>query len=157
MLTIKNKLISLGLAGLMTIIANIGIATASTDLQPNVVNTIQLIEAYQQEAKKKDKSFMGFSAIRGHELYHKKETRGGKEKSCATCHTDDPMKQGKHPETGKALAGMAPAYYPKRFSNPHEKINVAFKRNCQNVFGRDCTVIEKGDILTYLLSVQPKK
>jgi hypothetical protein len=29
-----------------------------------------------------------------------------------------------------------------------------FKRNCNDVAGRACTALEKGDVLTYLLSLK---
>lgn len=139
-------LLSIGLGFLGSTIANAGDA-------PNVENSKALLKVFETEAKK-DPKFTGFSADRGNKLYHAKYKKDGKDVSCATCHTDDPKKEGTHPKTQKPIDGMAPALYPKRFSKPHDKIQQAFTNNCEKVLSRDCSATEKGDILSYLLSVK---
>ena len=46
---------------------------------------------------------------------------------------------------------MAASANPKRFTDAIE-VEKWFKRNCGDVLGRECTAIEKGDVLAYLLS-----
>ncbi|MEP7329918.1 MAG: DUF1924 domain-containing protein, partial [Betaproteobacteria bacterium] len=82
------------------------------------------------------------------------QTAHGGEWSCASCHTANPLAPGKHAKTGKAIAALAPAANPERFTSlaTAEKW---FKRNCNDVIGRECTAQEKGDVLAYLTQLKP--
>lgn len=75
----------------------------------------------------------------------------GKEgpRSCATCHTSDPRKPGRHAVTGKAIEPLAPTVNPKRLSERGE-IEKWLRRNCKWTLGRECTAQEKGDTLTFI-------
>ncbi len=107
--------------------------------------------AYADAAKREAASFAGFSAQRGEQFF-----RGthGSDWSCASCHTANPAATGKHAKTGRAIAPLAPAANPERFSNlaTTEKW---FRRNCNDVVGRECTAQEKGDVLAWLAQVKP--
>ena len=46
-----------------------------------------------------------------------RSTHGG-DWSCASCHTANPLAAGKHAKTGKAIAPLAPAANPERFTEP---------------------------------------
>jgi len=46
---------------------------------------------------------------------------------------------------------MAVSKNPTRFTKVDE-VTKWFGRNCSSVLGRECTAIEKGDIITYLSS-----
>jgi hypothetical protein len=50
---------------------------------------------------------------------------------------------------GKAIEPMAVSANPKRFTDP-AKVTKWFLRNCGTVLGRECTAVEKGNVLTYL-------
>ena len=78
----------------------------------------------------------------------------GRDRSCSSCHTDDPRAAGRHVVTGKGLAPLAPARNAERFSNP-AKTEEWFRRNCGDVLGRECTTVEKGNVITYLVSLRP--
>ncbi len=70
-------------------------------------------------------------------------------RSCASCHTDDPRRSGRHLRTKKSIDPLAPS------ANPKGMVNIAktrkwLKRNCQWTLGRECTAQEKGDLLTFL-------
>ena len=78
-------------------------------------------------------------------------THGG-DWSCATCHTKDPLAQGRHAVTGKDIAPLAPAANPKRFTDP-EKVEKWFGRNCNDVLHRACSPQEKGDFTAYVTSL----
>ena len=71
--------------------------------------------------------------------------------SCTSCHTDNPGKAGKT-RIGKVIEPMAVSINPERFTDP-ETVTKWFRRNCNSVLGRECTALEKGNILTYLSSL----
>lgn len=109
-----------------------------------------LLEAYAQEAKAQNPAFKGFSAKAGEMFY--KQTHGG-DWSCATCHTENPAAPGKHTVTNKLIQPLSPNANPERFTDTG-KVNKWFKRNCTDVLKRECTPDEKGNLLTYLLTVK---
>ncbi len=108
-----------------------------------------VLEGYRAAAKQENASFKDFSAQAGRQLY---ATQHG-DLACASCHTDSPMNVGKHVKTNKEIAPMAPAANPKRLSNA-ANVEKWFRRNCNDVLKRACTTQEKGDFVTYLLSVK---
>ena len=92
----------------------------------------------------------GFSAARGESFFKAKH---GNELSCTSCHTENPAVPGKHDKTGRTIKPLAPSANAERFTS-QEKVDKWFKRNCNDVLGRVCTAQEKGDVLTYLLTVK---
>ncbi len=80
-------------------------------------------------------------------------THGG-DWSCASCHGATPAQGGKHAGTGKAIAALAPAFNAERFTNS-AKAEKWFRRNCNDVLGRECSAAEKADVLSWLLSLKP--
>ena len=90
-------------------------------------------------------------AARGQEFFTGKH---GKEWSCSTCHTAKPTVDGKHATTGKVIAPMAPAANDKRFTDA-AKTEKWFRRNCNDVVGRECTPAEKADVLAWLVTLKP--
>lgn len=128
--------------------ANIG-ALAAMLLAGSLAQAADPLAAISTAARA-DKSFSGFSAERGAALWERK----GKDWSCSTCHTTDPRKAGRHTVTGKAIKPMAPASNPARFTDS-AKVEKWFKRNCRDVFNRECTAQEKGDVITWLRSIKP--
>ena len=88
---------------------------------------------------------------RGQALFTSKH---GKDWSCASCHTALPTVAGKHASTGKVIGAMAPAFNPERFTDA-AKTEKWFRRNCNDVMGRECTATEKADVLAWLISLKP--
>jgi mono/diheme cytochrome c family protein len=80
-------------------------------------------------------------------------TKHGKEWSCASCHTGVPTVDGKHASTGKAITPLAPAANAERFTDA-AKSDKWFRRNCNDVMGRECTAAEKADVLAWLLTLK---
>ena len=109
-----------------------------------------LLAAFEREARAADPGLAGFSAERGRAFFQQAH---GNDWSCASCHTDDPAATGRHATTGKAIAPLAPAANPERFTDA-VKVDKWFRRNCNDVLGRACTAEEKGDVLTWLLTVR---
>jgi mono/diheme cytochrome c family protein len=81
-------------------------------------------------------------------------TRHGREWSCSSCHGALPTRAGSHAATGKAIAALAPAFNPERFT-AQAKSDKWFGRNCRDVLGRDCSAAEKADVLSWLRSLKP--
>ena len=109
------------------------------------------LRGHEANARAADPAFAGFSVERGAEFF---QARQGGEWSCASCHTVDPRADGRHVVTGKALAPLAPARNAARFGDP-AKTEKWFKRNCNDVLGRECTPAEKGNVLAWLVSLRP--
>lgn len=91
------------------------------------------------------------SASRGQAFFSRKH---GGEWSCASCHGAPPTRQGEHANTGKAIAPLAPAFNPKGFTDT-AKTDKWFRRNCNDVLSRECTAVEKADVLAYLTNLKP--
>ena len=111
---------------------------------------VQLQAGYAKQAVQDDPSFKTFSAARGQRFFLSKH---GNDWSCASCHTSDPTRGGKHDVTGRAILPLAPAANPKRFTDA-AKAEKWFRRNCRDVVGRECSALEKGDVLAWLGSLR---
>ncbi len=125
--------------------------TASLGAVPAAAATPgELLKGYESAARASQGAFKGFSAERGRQFF---QARHGGDWSCSSCHTGNPAAEGKHARTAKAIAPLAPSANAERFTDAAfaEKW---FRRNCNDVVSRECTAQEKGDVLTYLLSVK---
>jgi len=80
--------------------------------------------------------------------------RHGGEWSCSSCHGNPPVNPGKHASTGKSIKPLAPAFNAKVFTKT-DKVDKWFLRNCKDVLNRECSAIEKADVLAYLISIKP--
>lgn len=109
----------------------------------------ELQARYAQAAKAENPSYAGPSAERGQRFF---ATTHGRDWSCASCHTSNPMQPGRHATTQKAIEPLAPAANANRFTRP-EKVEKWFTRNCKDVLDRTCTAQEKADVIAYLTSL----
>ena len=113
----------------------IGSPVVAADTQPDA-----LIIHYQQLAgQKADRG-------RGQKLFNGKAAN---DLSCASCHGASPVLAGKHASTGKIIAPLAPTVNSERFSDS-AKVEKWFRRNCKDVLNRECTPLEKADVVAYL-------
>ncbi len=87
---------------------------------------------------------------RGQKLF---TTQGTKEWSCSSCHGSSPTGTGKHASTGKAIQPLAPAANAERFTDA-AKTEKWFRRNCNDVLGRECSPGEKADVLAWLMTLK---
>ena len=131
---------ALALAGLATFSAMPAQAVVASDL----------LRGYETAARAQSPAFQGFSADRGSRLFR---TPQGGEWSCASCHGETPTGPGRHAKTAKVIQPLAPAANPQRFTDIAQ-VEKWFKRNCGDVLKRECTAQEKGDILSWLVSVK---
>jgi len=123
------------LAALLAAIASAAWGTSPAEL------TAQYVQAAQRPAV----------AAQGEAFF---KTRHGREWSCASCHGAPPTRPGQHRSTGKTIAPLAPALEPGRFTDA-AKTEKWFRRNCNDVLGRECTSGEKADVLAWLNSLKP--
>ena len=89
----------------------------------------------------------GFSAARGESFF---KATHGREWSCASCHTQNPVTAGTHAKTHKPIAPLAPTANAERFARP-DKVEKWFRRNCNDVLGRACSSAEKADVIAFLM------
>ena len=124
----------------MLLMAGAGLAHAETP--------VSLIAGYTAEAARTTPGFAP-SAERGQGLFTRKWGVSPTMANCASCHSDQPTADGKHVVTGKRIAPLAPAANPERFANS-AKTEKWFKRNCQEVVGRECSAAEKADFIQFV-------
>jgi hypothetical protein len=122
-------------------------ASLSTGVAAETPQDIQ--QSLETAAGRESAHFDGFSAQRGEAFF---KSAHGRDWSCASCHTTNPLAAGRHAKTHKEIAPLAPQANPERFTRP-EKVEKWFRRNCNDVLGRPCTATEKGDVLVYLMSL----
>lgn len=130
----------------MILTASDGIALASNSAARQAV-----LNHYAALARREDPNFTHFSAAAGRAFFlaHPATAHPGTP-SCSACHMTDPREDGRTPQ-GKALMPMAVSRSPRRFTG----LGYAdrwFGRMCHQVYGRDCTPIEKGNFIAYMES-----
>lgn len=103
---------------------------------------------------RKEAAVASFSAEEGRRLYNLKRThsQGREDRACTTCHTANPAHAGRTP-VGKAIEPLSPAVNKERFTDP-KKVEKWFKRNCEWVLERECTPKEKGDFITFIMTLK---
>ena len=69
--------------------------------------------------------------------------------ACTSCHGNDTRGAGRNPG-GKSIEAMALSASPSRYTDP-AKVEKWFKRNCNEVLGRECTPLEKGDWMIFMI------
>ena len=103
----------------------------------------EILKSYESQSSKA-------SPAKGEQFFNAKH---GKEWSCASCHENPPNHETKHIVTGKAIKPLSPNANPARFTD-EAKVDKWFKRNCNDVLGRECTAQEKADVLSWLMTVK---
>ena len=124
----------------------------SFSAQADVSSAEQFASEYGVHAKQ-DNPKSTLTAAAGRAFYTKKVMVNDKDLSCSTCHTDSPAQTGKHPDTGKPIQPLAPSANASRFSD-RQKSEKNFTQHCLDLYGKNCTAQEKGDFITYLLTVK---
>jgi hypothetical protein len=109
------------------------------------------LDNYASAAKAANPAFSGFSTARG-QILHTRSFAGGKPDTpaCTACHGNEVRGAGRNP-AGKTIDAMALSATPARYTDP-AKVEKWFKRNCNEVLGRECTPLEKGDWLSFMIS-----
>ena len=132
------------------------------------------LAAYAQQAKQADRDFKGFSAERGRAFYFRKHRiDDGTALACASCHHADPRRatiahEGQFPcrachiaahgpldqrsAAKREIPALAPSANPDRFTR-EANVEAWFGWNCNLLLKRACTPVEKGDLITWLLTI----
>ena len=125
--------------------ALLALSASTAALPAHALNATEQVASYAAQSGQTPQ------ATRGQEFFAAKH---GHEWSCASCHTAKPTVDGKHASTGKAIRPMAPAANPERFTDA-AKTEKWFRRNCNDVVGRECSASEKADVIAWLLTLKP--
>jgi mono/diheme cytochrome c family protein len=125
--------------------ALVGITTLLNCLGAAAATPTELLAGYRGTAGEAP------APTRGQQLF---TTPQGREWSCASCHGAVPTQTGRHASTGKPIGALAPAFNAERFTDG-AKVEKWFRRNCNDVVGRECTAAEKADVLAWLLTLKP--
>ena len=110
------------------------------------------LSSLKQEVLQENPKFTGFDAKRGEEIFTSKHIgKKGNEIACTTCHTINLNNSGENTFTGKIIEPLSPKANPKRFTELKE-IEKWMKRNFNDVYNREGTALEKGDVTTYIIN-----
>jgi hypothetical protein len=107
------------------------------------------LEELKVEAKKENKGFVEFDSNRGKEIFFTKKIVDGKEISCVTCHSNNLRTSGVNSKTNKSIEPLSPSVNKTRLTDLKE-MKKWLKRNFNDVYRREGTAQEKGDVLTYI-------
>lgn len=132
-----------------------------TSQQTDVIN--QLLATYAEQAKVEPETARTtrglkewdkpFSAEAGRQFYLKRRSWSERDYSCSNCHTTDPRNEGTHIITKQPIKPLAPSANPERFIDA-SKVEKNFSEHCFDFYKRDCHAYEKGNFITYLMSVK---
>ncbi len=111
------------------------------------------LEVYKRELQLSDKAFLGFESSKGKDFYYNKnKLPNGEVMSCTSCHTENPKAEGLTKQN-KVILPMAKIANPDRYTDM-KKVEKWFKRNCDDVYKRPCTTLEKGNFIQYMYSIK---
>ena len=109
------------------------------------------LDSLAKEVKKTNSNFQGFDAKRGKKIFFSEHIgKRGKKISCASCHTKDLKATGENIFTGKKIKPLSPKANPKRLTEL-KKVKKWLRRNFKDVYKREGTPLEKGDVLMFIL------
>jgi hypothetical protein len=123
----------------------------STSLMAASPEVVQYMNELSTTAKAENRSFNGFDAARGKEIFTSTHTgKQGKPMACTSCHTTNLANVGKNSLTGKVIDPLSPRANPQRLTSTKE-VTKWLKRNFMDVYAREGSAQEKGDVLTYIM------
>lgn len=123
----------------------------STSLMAASPEVVQYMNELSKTAKVENSSFNGFDATRGKEIFTSTHTgKQGKPMACTSCHTTNLANTGKNALTGKVIDPLSPRVNPQRLTSTKD-VTKWLKRNFMDVYAREGTAQEKGDVLTYIM------
>lgn len=110
------------------------------------------LNSLKQEVLKENPNFEKFDSKRGEKIFTSTHIgKKGKEISCVTCHTSNLNNNGENIFTGKIIEALSPKTNPNRFTQIKE-IEKWMKRNFNDVYNREGSALEKGDVATYIIN-----
>jgi hypothetical protein len=113
----------------------------------------EILNHYLDQLKSTSDKGKTFSQAEGEKFFRFERLHSNGEKvSCMTCHTGNPKASGQT-RANKLIDPIAPVANKDRFTDL-QKVEKWFKRNCKDVYERECTVLEKGNFIKYMMSVK---
>ncbi|WP_458700104.1 DUF1924 domain-containing protein [Sulfurospirillum sp. 1307] len=110
------------------------------------------VDGLKVEAKKSNPNFVDFSAKRGEKIFTTSHIgKRGESISCTSCHTVNLKNSGKNVHTNKVLDPLSPTQNPKRLSKV-KNVKKWLRRNFNDVYNKEGTALQKGDVLYYINS-----
>ncbi len=107
------------------------------------------LDSLRKEVKSNDSNFVDFDAKRGETLFYAAMEKEGKPISCASCHNKNLTLAGENIKTGKVIDPLAPSANTTRLTDVKE-VQKWLRRNFKDVYGREGSAREKGDVLTFI-------
>lgn len=109
------------------------------------------IDSLKVEAKKENPSFTDFDAQKGKAIFEKKNVGKNNEMiSCQSCHGSNLKAEAMNIFTNKPISALAPSANPARLADVKE-VKKWLRRNFKDVFLREGSAQEKGNVLYYLI------
>lgn len=107
---------------------------------------------YLAQLEQKIENFKSFDAKRGETIFTSTHMgKKGKVISCTSCHGTNLNESHKNFFTGKVIEPLSPKANPQRLTKI-KNIEKWLMRNFKDVYNREGTPQEKGDVITYILS-----
>ncbi len=104
----------------------------------------------EKKVLKEEKNFKGFDYKRGEEIFTSSHIgKKGKEISCTSCHGINLNESHKNFFTGKVIKPLSPKVNKERFTSK-KQIDKWLKRNFIDVYKKEGSSLEKGDVITYI-------
>lgn len=123
----------------------------SMSLMGASTEVVQYMNELSTAAKTENRAFSGFDAARGKEIFTSTHTgKQGKPMACTSCHTLNLSNPGKNSLTGKVIDPLSPRANPQRLTSVKE-VTKWLRRNFMDVYAREGTAQEKGDVLAYIM------
>lgn len=109
------------------------------------------IQELKVQAQKENPKFKDFNSSRGEKIFSTQhQGKNNQTISCQSCHGSNLKEGAKNIFTDKAIAPLAPSANPIRLTDVKE-VKKWLKRNFKDVYLREGTAQEKGDVLYYLI------
>ncbi|WP_294965495.1 DUF1924 domain-containing protein [Sulfurimonas sp.] len=111
----------------------------------------EFMNTLKVEAKKQNPNFKEFDYARGEEIFTTEAIgKKGKLISCVSCHTDTLSNKGMNKHTNKVIEPLSPSANTQRFTDIKD-VKKWLRRNFNDVYKREGTALEKGDVITYMI------
>lgn len=109
------------------------------------------IQELKTQAQKENPNFKDFSSSRGEKIFTTQhEGKNNQAISCQSCHGSNLKESARNIFTDKLIAPLAPSANPSRLTDVKE-VKKWLKRNFKDVYLREGSAQEKGDVLYYLI------
>jgi cytochrome c peroxidase len=108
------------------------------------------VDTYLQQLQ--SEAALPFDVKRGEALFTTEHIgKKGTKIACTSCHGIDLAQNGRNANTGKVIEPLAPRANPARLTSVKE-VKKWLRRNFKDVYDREGTAQEKGDVLTYIMN-----